>query len=323
MVSVIMPVYNVEKYLREAISSVIGQSYQEWELILVDDGSTDRSASICDQYAKADKRIKVIHQKNGGLSAARNTGIKSSSGEYLLFLDSDDYVAQNALSELVMKAENENSDIVLFEMSQVNDETGEIIKYSTYTINACNNLLQLLDSDNYYAMACGYLIKRRVIIEGNISFYEGILHEDELFTMQVMLKCRKISIVAKTDYFYRIRSNSIIKSNKNLSGKGNSLLFIIMKMASWYPEYEKNSDYQKAIDIRMEHLFQRAMADYFEGSPIVQFKMLENMHKCTQIVSCLDREWSKGEDVQYVCKKYVIIGAKTYIKKMILKGKQD
>lgn len=323
MVSVIMPVYNVEKYLQEAIKSIIVQTYKEWELILVDDGSTDKSAFICDEYAKEDDRIKVIHQKNGGLSAARNTGIECSKGEYLLFVDSDDYVVETALAELVNKAENEKSDIVLFEMSHINDETREITRYSEYVLNTAESVLELLNCDSYYAMACGYLIRKNVLITNKILFCKGILHEDELFTMQAMLNCRKISIIAKPLYFYRIRRNSIMKSSKNLSHKGNSLLLIVMKMLEWYQNYEKDSDSQKAIDIRIEQLFHRAMADYFEGDPVVQFKMLANMHKCTKKVICLNREWSKKEDVQYVCENYVIIGAKTYLKKMICQGKQD
>lgn len=112
MLSVIVPVYNVEKYLPTCIESILRQTMEELELILVDDGSTDRSSLICDEYAKTDLRIKVIHQKNGGLSAARNTGLRSAQGRYISFVDSDDFIRQDMYEVLLNELQKEQADFI-------------------------------------------------------------------------------------------------------------------------------------------------------------------------------------------------------------------
>ena len=114
MISVIIPVYNVEKFLAECVDSVLAQTYTDWEAILVDDGATDASGAMCDAYAAKDPRIRVIHRENGGLSAARNTGLKAARGEYVYFLDSDDYIEPDTLALLLETAEREQADVVFF-----------------------------------------------------------------------------------------------------------------------------------------------------------------------------------------------------------------
>ena len=121
LVSVVMPVYNVEKYLAEAVDSVLRQTYDAWELILVDDGSTDTSGEMCDSYANKDCRIRAIHQDNAGLSGARNTGMANAKGEYLLFVDSDDYISNTALQDMIETTREEKADYILFEMAQFDD----------------------------------------------------------------------------------------------------------------------------------------------------------------------------------------------------------
>ena len=121
LISVIIPVYNVENYLRECIESVLNQTFRDFEVILVDDGSTDSSGDICDEYVEKDERVTVIHQKNGGLSVARNTGLSEANGKYVYFLDSDDYISENALATLLNIAENDSSDIVFFDAVSFTD----------------------------------------------------------------------------------------------------------------------------------------------------------------------------------------------------------
>ena len=124
-VSVVIPVYNVEKYLKECVDSVLKQTYFSYEIILVDDGSTDASAKICDEYAAKDSRISVIHKPNGGLSSARNTGLQKARGAYVYFLDSDDYIVEYALEKLVEAAERDNADIVFFDAVSFADADGD------------------------------------------------------------------------------------------------------------------------------------------------------------------------------------------------------
>ena len=121
LISVIIPVYNVEEYLRECIDSVLNQTFSDFEVILVNDGSTDSSGEICDEYVEKDERVTVIHQKNGGLSVARNIGLSEANGKYVYFLDSDDYISENALATLLNIAENDSSDIVFFDAVSFTD----------------------------------------------------------------------------------------------------------------------------------------------------------------------------------------------------------
>jgi len=131
-ISVIMPIYNSEKYLKEAIDSVLNQSFKDFELICINDGSTDNSPEILENYRKKDKRIKIINQKNQGLSAARNKGLKNSEGEFIFFIDSDDYIAKNTLKKLYQNARINDSDIVLYKKARFN---GDKIRYNAPGFN--------------------------------------------------------------------------------------------------------------------------------------------------------------------------------------------
>ena len=129
VVSVVLPIYNVEKYLNRCIKSVINQSYKNLEIILVDDGSPDNCPTLCDEWAKKDNRIKVIHKKNAGLGYARNTGIENATGEYICFFDSDDYIALDTIEKAYSLAVQEKSDMVVFGFCNVkaNGETGKAV----------------------------------------------------------------------------------------------------------------------------------------------------------------------------------------------------
>jgi glycosyltransferase involved in cell wall biosynthesis len=127
LISVIIPVYNVEKYLRECVDSVLSQTYKSYEIILVDDGSTDGSGEICDEYIDGHSQVKVIHKANGGLSDARNTGLKNAKGEYVYFLDSDDYIVPDAFQKLINISIKEQSDFVFFDASSFLDENSSLI----------------------------------------------------------------------------------------------------------------------------------------------------------------------------------------------------
>lgn len=124
MVSIIMPVYNVEKYIRGSIDSVLAQTYTDFELIIVDDGSPDYSPQICDEYASKNNRIRVIHKLNGGLSSARNTGVDHANGKYILFIDSDDTIEPDLLEKVVPVAEKENADVTIFGIKTVVTKNG-------------------------------------------------------------------------------------------------------------------------------------------------------------------------------------------------------
>lgn len=211
-VSIIIPVYKVEEYLDECIESVIRQSYQSIEIILVDDGSPDQCPAICDEYAEKDSRVKVIHQKNGGLSAARNSGIKMAKGDYIAFIDSDDYIAENFIEKLFNCAIDTNADIVCCGMTVIGNgraliHTPDSVK--CYTTDRISLLLQEHGTGDYYMNK----LFRRDILEG-FELPVGKLYED-IYSMHFLYaKAKKVAWLNASLYYYRINETGISHNKK-------------------------------------------------------------------------------------------------------------
>ncbi len=216
LVSVIVPVYNVEKYLRKCIEGIICQTYRNLQIILVDDGSTDESSTICDEYAGNDFRIKVIHQKNAGLAAARNAGIAISTGRYLAFVDSDDYVSKDMIETSYDAIVDSNADLCIFGIKWIYENGAAYDKVAPSPI--CDEILtksQALDklcrSDYfYYVTSVNKLYKRTIF--NNIRFPDGKQHEDEFTVHHIFDNCSKIVSIKEDLYFYVQRDNSIMHS---------------------------------------------------------------------------------------------------------------
>jgi len=219
-VSVIIPVYNVEKYLEECLESVLIQSYKNMEILLIDDGSSDRSPLICDEYAKKDTRIKVIHKSNGGAADARNCGLNISTGEYIIFLDSDDYWddkdAIKCLIEVVDKYHE--VDIVLHGLMFFIDSNGlksKVINRNEFNLNLINGkdkndiLSYLIRSGAYLITSCDKLVRRDVLIKNSILFEEGRTVEDFDWCLNLTLHINHIYAVNKTFYQCRLREGSV------------------------------------------------------------------------------------------------------------------
>lgn len=200
-ISVVVPVYKVEKFLPRCIESVLHQTFQDWELILVDDGSPDRCGAICDAYAAKDGRITVIHQKNGGLSAARNTGMKACRGEYLYFLDSDDYIAPDALEVMHHIAVHKSADIVMAGHSRVEPD-GRIHSDSDHWQDSDDTTKIQLDilRNQLPNFAWGKLYKR--VLWESLSFPVGVLIEDMYVVAAAFYKAQKVSVIHQPLYFY-------------------------------------------------------------------------------------------------------------------------
>lgn len=211
LISVVIPVYNVKEYLPQCIDSVVGQSYHNLEIILVDDGSTDESGEMCDQYAAGDYRITVIHKSNGGLSDARNAGIEIASGEFIVFIDSDDYVSENYIYDMAMQIAGQ-TDMVISMMIKFYDEiVFREDKNTPVTFSSEEALADMLYRKNIpiYAWAKLY---RRTLFE-HIRFPKGQLYEDLAIMHLLMHKAKQIVYVEKYNYFYRQRKGSIIHSS--------------------------------------------------------------------------------------------------------------
>lgn len=218
LVSVIVPVYNVEKYLCECVDSILAQTYKNLEVILVDDGSTDSCPKICDEYAKHDKRVLVVHQKNGGLSAARNAGAEVATGEYIVFVDSDDFVSCNfieTLLEPVCAGEKNCVVACSYKKFGVGEklQTKQDVLLEAEILQSGNSRfakLSLFDfmQKNGWMVSCAKLYKTSVCKKN--KFPVGKLHEDEFTTYKFCYESDAVVYTEKELYFYRQHSGSIM-----------------------------------------------------------------------------------------------------------------
>lgn len=210
-ISVIVPVYNVELYLKECLDSIINQTYRDLEIILIDDGSTDMSSDICEEYAKKDDRIIVIHQSNQGSASAKNAGLRKASGEYLAFVDSDDFLQEDAYEFMVRQLENHHADIIqcCFRMlyQKSNREVNNIIDIQTVNNS---EFLELFTKDWTCGLLWDKLYKRNIFKD--IYFKEGHKIDDEFFTYKGVMNSKKILRVPHYIYNYRQRISSVMFS---------------------------------------------------------------------------------------------------------------
>jgi len=219
LISVIVPVYNVEKYLSRCIDSILAQTHKNLEIILVDDGSIDNCPNICDDYAKIDKRILVLHKKNGGLSSARNAGIDISKGNYIGFIDGDDYVLPDFCKNLYNALISAKADLSICNYKYVDEEGTTIdrrikspIKDETLTSDEAYERI-VGYGYSYYVTAVNKLYKRNIF--NNVRFPMGKLHEDEFTVHHIFSECNTITIISEVLYMYVQRSDSIM--NKSFS----------------------------------------------------------------------------------------------------------
>lgn len=223
MISVIMPIYNVKKYLKTSIESVLNQTFNDFELIIVDDGSTDGSREVLDEY-KDNKQIKIYHQSNQGLSAARNTGLKYAQGDIIYFFDSDDIINIHLFEYISERFKNSNLDFISFNYKEFQD--GKIINNKfclnsskIFDLNRNDALLKLLNGE-IYQMAWSYFVKKNIICDNDITFSEGKLFEDNNSAAKIISHINEAEVIVfdEAPYLLRNRKNSITSNAyKNLS----------------------------------------------------------------------------------------------------------
>lgn len=241
LVSIIIPVYKVEEYIRECLLSVINQSYKDLEIIVVDDGSPDHSADIVREYIKYDNRIKLIQQENGGLSAARNTGLENATGEYVFFLDSDDLLDTDAVSvmhEIFNKHEDLDMVICSHFCFQEKDDINKI------EAGVCNTTIRtgrewlliqpaIAYSDNIEAIdfitAWGNMYKKNVL--NGFEFPVGKLHEDEFTTYRLLYDSHKVAYVNMQLYAYRQRAGSIMNAKRTEQNERHTIIAMEERLA--------------------------------------------------------------------------------------------
>ena len=246
-ISVIVPVYNTEQYLNRCIDSILVQTFTDFELLLIDDGSTDNSGVFCDEYAVKDKRVKVFHKENGGVSRARNLGIENAQGEYLSFIDSDDYIRPTMYEELIAVADNYKVDLVVSNIEQngkiLTNKTPSFTKLDKQYIH--DNILpyftynDTLGAGAYTTM----LIKRSVLSEHGVRFYEDFaFQEDTMFVINVYANISSMYYVPKVFYEYTTHPTGLYAAYR----KGDGANFVKARkiMLSLIDKYDIPADIQ-------------------------------------------------------------------------------
>lgn len=208
MISVIVPVYNVEKYLERCVKSIAAQTYKDLEILLIDDGSTDKSGKMCDDFQQTDSRIKVFHKQNGGLSDARNYGIEHSAGKFISFVDSDDYIDEKMLETLHRLITENDADLAVCSAMDVFEgkEVTQVKEIKEFNLNKVESYKYMLRGDGIPS-ACNKLYKRQTV--GDVRFPVGKLYEDGFFTPQILKRVEKTAVTSKPMYYYFRRADSI------------------------------------------------------------------------------------------------------------------
>ncbi len=218
MISIIVPVYKVEKYINKCIESILAQTYKDFELILVDDGSPDNSGAICDEYAKKDSRIKVIHKQNGGVSSARNMGLESAKGEFINFVDSDDTIPYDSLENLIKLQKENDADLVCcgYELQYLNGETerfvfnDKFVEFYSMADEDCKIFLSSLFHGPWAKLYRNSILKENSIIFDTAVSYR----EDTIFVFEYLSKCAKVQCGNDAVYNY-------LKNDQSATNRGH------------------------------------------------------------------------------------------------------
>ena len=207
LISIIIPVYNVKDFVGKCLDSIAQQKYENLDIVIVDDGSTDRSGKICDEFAALDKRMRVFHKKNGGLSDARNFGIKKAKGEIIAFVDSDDLVSENFVNAMYEEMTKSDADVVVCGYN--------LVKPKKEVMSGKEAAAKLLtQQENIDIVAWNKLYKKSLFMDNNIWFPKGQKHEDTLTTYKVLSKARKVVYLDEALYCYVERGDSIMKTGR-------------------------------------------------------------------------------------------------------------
>lgn len=251
MISIIIPIYNVEKYLEKCLDSILNQTYKNLEIILIDDGSTDNSPNICNSYCEKDKRIKIIHKNNEGVSSARNKGIELSKGKYIVFIDSDDYVSNEHIEVLYDCIISNNVDLVISNLIDISED-GIILnneEKESFLMNKDQCLKELLSEDNFYHLCCGNIYRKDLLekIRFNCKYR---IAEDLDFLYRYIKQISSAYFLSKNTYYYLKREGSA--TNSIYSEKWNDELKICNFIISEMVELENNfHKYAKRKYIRL------------------------------------------------------------------------
>lgn len=268
--SIIVPVYNVKDELPRCIDSIIKQTMSDFELILVDDGSTDGSAEICDGYSKKDIRIKVFHKQNGGLSSARNFGLNEATGRWVMYVDSDDYIALDACGRLYSIAKSTDSEIIAGNAVHVIGDRREYWRHSCFpegkTLSFRDYIIASIRKGEYYAPACFYMYSRDFLLENALYFVEGLSNEDLEMQPRLFLAANKISYCDYDFYYYIDRPTSLIHT-ADIPWRARTMERVY---CNWLAKIEAIEDIELSEVYKgfLAKCFIKSYLDYFEEKSI-------------------------------------------------------
>ena len=251
LVSIIIPIYNAERFLAATVDSVLAQNYQLWELILVDDGSTDHSADICNQYAAQHAHIRVIHQRNQGVSSARNAGLEIAQGEFVAFIDADDVITSDYLQTLCHYQKETNADLVGSWFTYVDENLNPISSNKHEEIQSNRYKAEHLDqfirnNSFFFGVVWGKLLRKKLIDRYNIKFCETINYgEDTLFICCYASICNEVISISKKSYLYRQYDDSL--SRKNIDGRIEQHVLMTEKYRDFTQKNHINSDFVQCV----------------------------------------------------------------------------
>lgn len=270
LISIIVPIYNVEKYIKKCIGSLIDQTYKKIEILLIDDGSPDKCGIICDEFAEKDDRIKVIHQTNGGLSDARNTGLNESKGKYIVFVDSDDYVEKKYVELLYKTIIKNNVQISQCGINKFFNDTNakERIGYEqNLSINSKQMMLDLYDGKWENIVVWNKMYSKKLF--ENIRFPKGKIHEDEFTTYKLLFLSNEIAIISDCLYNYRQTNESIMGKKYNIKR-----LDVIDAMQERLEFYKEKKD---------DELYKITYLCYLNNIKRAYFRVKENIKDSNEI----------------------------------------
>lgn len=306
LISIIVPIYNVECYLKRCVESIQNQTYKNLEIILVDDGSPDRCGEICDAYAKEDMRIRVLHKENGGLSDARNAGIQVANGEYIGFVDSDDYINTHMYECLLQSITNTSADVAICGLRYVKDADSCDVNQIQYTDEIREETLSGREvQDKYFdkiervtfTVAWNKLYKRELF--ETIRYPKGKLHEDEFTTYKLLYQAKRIAVINEIGYYYVIREGSIMG---RFNAKRYDLLEAYRSKMNFYLEHKEERLFHQMIP-----LYMRMSAQYekwMRGSISIELKQRSVENRKQFLMLCKDNRKQLGlsgkEKMEYI-----------------------
>ena len=275
MISVLVPVYNTNQYLPRCIDSILGQSFTDFELLLIDDGSTDGSAKICDAYAEKDSRIRVLHKENGGVSSARNLGLNEAKGEWVVFVDSDDWISDNCIKLLTEPLRNKEFDIVVGDYRIIGEFPYNLELSLPEGAYHETGITHTFCNGGIYIMSWNKLYRKEFLLKNQLAFEEGKVHEDEILAFEISCLEKSFYVVKSVTYYYRIRENSIatikdrhlklqryiavfqsikekVKRYEKVDGIYDHYLFFIRRVFRWISWLDLNEEQVRFADEQTE-----------------------------------------------------------------------